>query len=343
MPERIMKRALLLIGLFAAFAAMPFPSASAASKTLYVASYAGQYEETLRKSAPKFEAENDCAIVSVPISAMDAVIKVRAGEQLDIVHLDPIWSFRGEAEGLFAKLDPALIPNLKNLYSAARLSEYTVAPNIGAYGLAYNPKFVDPAPDSWNIFLDPKYAGRVAMRPFMADSIELLVAMAKMNGGDEDNIAPGFARMREIGKNIHTWWRKHPECLELFQRGEIYVSLWTDGRAAWGKAQGANVEFVLPKEGSFPLVSTVNVAERSKNKALAMKYVNFLLEIDSGLEMARSMGYFPTNRNVKLPPEVQAKMAYTPENVGDIKMADWRKIIPKMDEWNERWEREIIQ
>lgn len=339
-----MKRALILLpGLVAVFTTIPLPRAEAASQTLYVASYAGQYEETLRKSAPKFEAENDCVIVSVPISAMDAVIKVRAGEQLDIVHLDPIWSFRGEAEGLFAKLDPALIPNLEHLYPVAHLSEHTVAPNIGAYGLAYNPKFVDPAPDSWAIFWDPKYAGRLAMRPFMADSIELLVAMAKMNGGDEDDIDPGFANMRAVGKNIHTWWRKHPECLELFQREEIYISLWTDGRAGWGKSQGANIEFILPKEGSFPLVSTVNVAERSKNKDLAMKYVNFLLEVDSGLEMARSMGYFPTNRNVKLSPDIQAKMAYTPTNAGDIVMADWRKIIPKMDEWNERWEREIIQ
>lgn len=310
---------------------------------LYVASYAGQYEDTLKKNVHIFEKENDCTVIFVPVSAMDAVIKVRAGERLDVVHLDPIWSFRGQAEGLFAKLDDSIITNMRELYPVALLSECTVAPNIGAYGIAYNPKFVSREPDSWNVFLDLEYKGRIGMRSFMADSIELLVMMAKINGGDEDNIDPGFTKMRDIGKNIHTWWKKHPECLELFQREEIFLSLWTDGRTEWAKSQGANVKFVLPKEGSFPLVSTVNVVEKSRNKQLAMKYVNFLLSIQSGEDMAEIMGYFPTNKNITLPDEIQEKMAYTPENAYGIQIADWEKIIPKMDEWSERWEREIIQ
>lgn len=310
---------------------------------LYVASYAGQYEDTLKKNVRDFEDDNECTVVFVPVSAMDAVIKVRAGERLDVVHLDPIWSFRGEAENLFAKLDKDIVANLTELYPIALLSEHTVAPNIGAYGIAYNPKFVSPPPDSWNIFLDPKYKGRTAMRNFMADSIEFLVMMAKMNGGDEDKIDIGFQKMGEVGENIHTWWKKHPECLELFQREEIYIALWTDGRANGAKSQGANVEFVLPKEGSFPLVSTVNVVEKSPNKQLAMKYIDFLLSVESGEIMAESMGYFPTNKNVRLSGEIQAKMAYTPQNAYDVKMADWHKIIHKMDEWSERWEREIIK
>jgi len=311
--------------------------------TLYVASYAGQYEETLKKNVHDFEQENNCTVIFVPISAMDAVIKVRAGERLDVVHLDPIWSFRGEAEGLFARLDDTIVSNMKELYPIAILSEITIAPNIGAYGIAYNPKFISPAPDSWNIFLDQKYTGRIGMRSFMADSIELLVMMAKINGGNEDNIDPGFEKMSEVGKNIHTWWKKHPECQELFQRQEIYLSLWTDGRTAGAKSQGTNVEFALPKEGSFPLVSTVNVIEKSPVKKLAMKYVNFLLSVQSGEIMADQMGYFPTNKNVKLTRETQAKIAYTPENAYDVKIADWKKILPKMDEWSERWEREIIR
>jgi putative spermidine/putrescine transport system substrate-binding protein len=313
---------------------------SAAPERLVVATYGGEYEETLKANAPEFEAKNNVKIEFVPVSSSDVLAKVRAGEDFDVVHLDPIWSLRGEAEGLFAPLSSE-VTHAGDLYDIGTLSKFTVIPNVGAYGIAYNPDLVKPAPDSWLDLFAPAYKGKIAMRGFRPDSIELMVLMAKLNGGDERNIDPGFRKMAELGKNVHSYWNKHPEVLELFRRKEIAMSVWTDGRVAWANKEGVPVKFVLPKEGSFPLVSTVNVIKGSKQEDVANRYVNFLLSPKEGETMAEKMGYFPTNKKSQIKPEVLKLLAYTPENIDDVVMADWSHIVTQMDNWQERWDREV--
>src|SRR5690606_33933343 len=115
--------------------------------------------------------------------------------QVDVIHADMAWAFRGEAQNAFEKLDPEIVTNLSALYPKARFSEYGVITNFGQYGIAYNPEEVNPAPTSWNDLWKPEYQGAVTTAGFDAANIELLVLMAKLNGGSEDNIDPGFAKM----------------------------------------------------------------------------------------------------------------------------------------------------
>ena len=46
----------------------------------------------------------------------------------------------------------------------------------------YNPKFVDPAPDSWEALLDPKYKGRVVVEN---QPEEIVAYMGKASGVDD--------------------------------------------------------------------------------------------------------------------------------------------------------------
>jgi putative spermidine/putrescine transport system substrate-binding protein len=323
----------------AALLAACAPGGSAANKDeIVVLGYGGAYDEVLKKNAADFEKETGIHVTIVPHSGSDALVKARAKEA-DVVFTDPIWAFRGESEGLWEKLDGS---NLNDLYKVARLSDYSVIHDFGAYGIAYNPDTVQPAPTSWNDLWNPKFKGHVILRSFTPDSIELLVLMAKLNGGSERDIDPGFAKMSQLGRNVNSWFGTHPQALELYRSGEATIGVWNDARTAWAKTQGANVKFVVPKEGAFTLMSVMTVVKGRPNTADALKYVNFELGQQAQERMAQEVGYFPANSTVKLAPEVQQKMALNPKNIESVQMADWKYIVTVLDQWQTRWEKEVL-
>jgi putative spermidine/putrescine transport system substrate-binding protein len=315
------------------------PGGSSAKKDeIIVLGFGGAYDEVLKANAAEFEKQTGVNVTILPHSGSDALVKARAKEA-DIMFTDPIWAFRGESEGLWEKLDGN---NVSELYKKARLSDYSVVHDFGAYGIAYNPDKLQPAPTSWNDLWSPKYKSHVTLRSFKPDSIELLVLMAKLNGGSERTIDPGFAKMAQLSQNVHSWFGTHPQALELYRSGEATVGMWTDARTAWAKSEGANLKFAVPKEGAFPLVSVLTVVKGRPNTDAALKYVNFELGQQAQERMAQEMGYFPANSTVKLAPDVQQKMALNPKNIESVQMADWKYIVTVLDQWESRWEKEVL-
>lgn len=331
----------LIVSVFVLSGCSPQTPAEGEQRELYVLQYGGKYEDVLRANAIEFEEKYNAKVIFVPGSAMDAVMKVR-NKEVDVAFMDPIYAFRGEKEGVWERLDSESVPNLDNLYNVARLSDYTVAHDLGCFAIAYNPKFVKEAPTSWCDLWNPDYKDKITMTSLRADTMELMVLMAKLGGGDERNIDPGFEKMVELVPNIHTWYTEHAQCLDLLRNEEVWLALWSDGRVVWAKDEGVEVEIAVPEEGGFAQISTMNVVAGRPNKDLALAYVNFELDKQAQLNMAKELGYFPPNKTVQLPPDVQEKCAFTPENVEKVQMADWMYVEGVMDEWNERWEKDVL-
>ncbi|CAH1652292.1 ABC transporter substrate-binding protein [Chelatococcus asaccharovorans] len=313
-------------------------SAQAQTKELVVAAFGGAYTDALKKNIAQFEKDNDVKVTFVPASGADGLAKAMAKE-IDVVHADMAWAYRGEAQGAFEKLDPNIVTNLDKLYPKARFSEYGVITNFGEYGIAYNPKEASPAPSSWLDLWDAKYDGAVSTAGFDAANIELLVLMAKLNGGNEDNIDPGFKKMAELGKHITVFYSQHPQLLDLFRNNEVVIARWLRGRVDWANKQGVSLGFAVPKEGAIGLVSTVHVVKGRPNTELAQKFVNHLLSVDSQTAYASDLGYTPARAGLDLK---GVKVPYGEEVVGSLLIADWKKIVPKMDAWKERWEKEVV-
>lgn len=313
-------------------------SALAQSKELVVAAFGGAYTDAIRKNIASFEKENDVKVTFVPASGADGLAKAMAKE-VDVVHADMAWANRGEAQGAFEKLDPAIVTNLAKLYPKARFSDYGVITNFGQYGIAYKPTDVNPAPTSWLDLWKDQYSGAVTTASFDAANIELLVLMAKLNGGSEDNIDPGFKKMAELGKHITVFYSQHPQLLDLFRNGEVVMARWLRGRVDWANKQGVELQFAVPQEGAIGLVSTVHVVKGRPNTELAMKFVNNLLGEASQTTYATDLGYTPARVGLDLS---GVNVPYSDEVVNSLLISDWRKIVPQMDAWKERWEKEVV-
>lgn len=318
-------------------------AASAQQKELIVSGFGGAYDETVKESAKSFEAENNVKVTVVPSAGADNLAKVR-NKEIDIMISDPLFALRLESENVFAKLDPKLVPNLQHVIKQAVYSEYTVAANLGAYIIAYSPDRVKQAPTSWYDLAKPEFAGRVELRNFRPENIDLITMFAKRAGGDERRPDAGFAEMAKIAKNVHSWTSTHAEILQLFRNGEVDIGSWTDGRVAWAKnEEKVNVAAAIPKEGFFPLSSTMNVVAGRPNTELAQKLLNHLLGADAGVRMATRLGYFPTNSTVQLPAEVSARLVLNKDNIDQLQTSDWKYIVSVYADWQRRWEKEVVR
>ena len=95
-------------------------------------------------------------------------IKAQQSGQFDIVSADALWVPYYYQHGLTYPFDIDEIPVSKQLYSVAR--EFSIWNNSAGYlayprawsalRIYYNPKYVNPAPTSYDVLLDPKYKGK---------------------------------------------------------------------------------------------------------------------------------------------------------------------------------------
>ena len=333
---------LLIGGALATGLAFTLP-AHAQQTELIVSGFGGAYDEAMAASVKSFEEANNVKVTIVPAAGADNLARVR-NKEIDIMVSDPIFALRLEAEDSFVKLDPAIVTNLQYLYPQAVYSDYTVSANFGAYVIAYNPDKITTPPESWYDLAKPEYEGKVALRGFRPENIELIVLFAKLAGGDEKNPDAGFAEMAKIARNVHVWVTSHAEMLDLYRSGQVDLGTWTDARIAWAKNdEKVNVAGSVPKEGFFPLSSTISVVKGRPNAELALKLVNPLLSIESGINMATRLGYFPTNSQVELPADIQAKLVLNKDNIKELKTADWKYLVTVYDEWQSRWEKEVVK
>lgn len=316
-------------------------------RELTVVTFSGSFQDIQEKNLAKsgFEEEYNCDVIFVEAEGNDE-LELLKNKEVDVFYSDFMYTCEGETMGLFEKLTVEDVPNIANLYDFAIYSDYTLIHDVGAYGIAYNPDLVEEVPEHWVDLWKEEYAGKLMLRPFRADSIELMVYMAKLEGGDEKNMDAGFAKMAEIAPSVHTWSTSHSTTLELFRSGDISVGMWTDGRVAWAKEQGVDLEFVMPEEGGFSLVTTINAVKGTGNEDLAKAYINMELSAECQTTQGEELGYFPMNKDAydMLSDNAKKMMAFTPEIVenGGVLMCDWPYVVTVYDQWAERWEKEVM-
>src|SRR2546430_1183813 len=79
----------------------------------------------------------------------------------------------------------------------------------------------------------------------------------------------------------------------------------------------------------------------SKNKDLAWKLIDMYLSPEVQAAFASELFFSPTNKTVKLPPEVAKKLISGPADVDRLVTFDWNQIVKQRPQWTERWNKEL--
>src|SRR6266702_3394331 len=287
-------------------------SALAQTKTLYVAAYGGSFEQTMRRDIiPPFEKKHGVKIEYVAGSSTDTLAKLQAqkgNQQIDVAIVDDGPMYQAVALGFCRDLAKA--PIFGDIYDVMRFSSgKAVGLGMVGTGLMYAKKAFEeskwPAPTSWEDLKDPKYAKKLVIPPLNNTyGRHALVMMARLRGGGEKKIDPGFKAFKdEIGPNVLVYEPSPGKMTELFQSGQATIAVWGSGRAKALADTGFPAAFVYPKEGGLALGVAACPIAGGKSQPEADTFVQFLLTPEIQLALARGGGLGPANKTLDLKPE----------------------------------------
>lgn len=320
-----------------------------AETTLYVANVGGSNETMYRqKIIPAFEKAHDVKIVYVAGNSSDTLAKLQAQkghQQINVAVMDDGPMYQAMQMGLCAKIDEA--PVMKDLYPLARLGPTAVGVGMVATGIGYNAdafkKMGLPAPDSWSVLTDKRLKGKLGVPPITNTyGLHTLVMLARINGGGEKNIEPGFTAIaKQVAPDVLSWAPTPGEMDGLMQSGDVILAPYGSGRAVALQNTGFPLKFVYPKEGAVALQVAACVVAENAQPALSQQFVQYLLGPDVQALQAQAMGLGPVNSTVKLTPEVAARVPYGASQIAKLVALDWTTINPHRTEWTERWNRSV--
>lgn len=266
----------------------------------------------------------DLKVVVKNVSAPEEFFDQIRGMKVDLIspaHNIPKshqWPFiRG---GVVLPVNLNHIPNYKNIIPALQKADYLTEGEIvygvpivyGQYGLAYNTNIIKDAPESWNVFWDPKYAGKYTISSDYHEANIYITALAlgydenQIFNYDDVNVPKVNKRLKTLAKNAKSLWVGVDDA-----DGMQGLALAT----SWGfsfpklKQRGEVWKFAHPKEGVTGWIDNwmigYSLEYKPVMKQIAEEWINYSIGTEMQLEYVRSINQCPVNISIvdKLTPE----------------------------------------
>lgn len=326
-----------------------FPGMShAQAKRLVFATFTGSWEEAHRAVlVPAFKkATNNAEIILDPMLSVDQIAKVTAARNnppIDIMLHDPGPALTAIDQGLVENYPVASSKNYKDLIGEAQ-EETGPAIFFQVVGLTYNPDKIKKPPTSWKDLWKPEYKGRAGITNLNSTlGTGFLVEIAKMFGGSETNIEPGFKALNDLKPNLAAVAANPGALATLFQQGQVDISPGNFNAIQILKARGVPVEFVIPQEGAIAFKTTIHIVKNTQNRELAIALIEAAMSPEVQTKLMQSPYLVvPTNSKVKMEGEIAKVLA---KDQAEMKkrfvFQDWKKINEQRAQWIERFNREI--
>lgn len=332
-------------------AALVLPSSAVlAQATLYVGGSGGATETLMKeKIIPAFESRTGAKVVYVPGNSTDILAKIQAQkgkQEISLAIIDDGPMYQAVGQGLCAPVERTGPVN--DLYDNARMvGDKSVGIAFIATGLGYNKDIFRrngwAPPTSWKDLEDPKYKGKVVIPPITNGyGLLTLVMQARVNGGGEANIEPGFDVMtRKVAPNVLAWEPSPGKMAQMMQTGEAPLVVWGNGRVQSVADQGAPVEFVYPREGSPVIMVAACVTDGAPQPKLGQQFLQHIVSPEVQAQMAQVLAWGPVSKKAQITPEVAKKVVYGPQQVSTLLAPDYGVINAKRAEWTQRWNRAV--
>lgn len=321
--------------------------ASAEETEFVFGGFGGSLQKALQSTViPAFEKKYGVRVIYVTGTSNQILAKVKTQKnrpQIDVIWANDTTHYQGKAEGLFAKIDPAKVPNLADLYDFAKDPDGVgVVMGIQSLGLQYNTQVFKEKgwepPTSWMDLWDEKYKGHVVAYNMPIGYTNLVFSkIAALNGGSNEKLEPAWDKFKALVPNALAFVDPPAQIDALFGTGSAWIGFNGSARVADLANQGAPVALALPKEGGILYPQQFDIVEGAPHPDLAQKFIDFTLSPESQKEIAQTMLFGPVNKTVRLEPEVAAKVPYGAENVEKLEHLDISAINKDLQALTSRW------
>ncbi len=200
-----------------------------------------------------------------------------------------------------------IIPDLQNAdYISDNGEVYGVPIVYGPYGLAYNTAVFKEAPDTWNIFWDPRYAGKYSVS---SDYYETNIYFAGLASGlgkkdifdyDKMNTPEIREKLQQLAQNAKTFWKGVDTADDL--QGLAFATAWGFSIPELSK-RGEIWKMAQPKEGTTGWVDNwmigVSLKDKPQMKQIAEEWINYSIGPEVQAGYVRKIAQFPVNLSIK--------------------------------------------
>lgn len=314
------------------------------ARELVIITYPGKLSEPHRWLADQMEAHHaGLKVQLVPSDSQDIVAQIKAGQgysPYDAMPNDEPPHLIGIREGYITKRDDAVLRNLGAVYPALleKSQGYGVPATYSLVGIAYNTALVKSPPESWADLWNPQLKGKIGIARTSSNlGLATLAIATKTFGGSEDNLEPGWERLKMLEAKAA---RSPATLTQMLEREEIAIApLWNNNTAAAAE-KGLPIRFVMPKPGATAIISYFSGIASTRHPDLVNEWLDGILSPAYQAKAAGSPYYFgPTVRDVKVPDAARPYTPSTPEEVLALQTIDWTKIVPVRGQLVERFDR----
>lgn len=310
-------------------------------RTLVVSEWGYTPKESQEYLYKPFEQEHNVKVVIETGNNADRLNKMKIRGGIDVMFITDAFSQQGIDDGVFAKIDPKLLPNLADIYDVAKAPqgpEWGPGYTVGRYGIIYDSAKVKPI-TSWKDLWRPDLKGLVAVPGFTTTTGPVTVVVAGDRVGVDAFADPdaAFKSLAELKPNIRKTYLSGSELTNLFSTGEVTVAAVQDFAVPAIMKAIPTAKWAALDEGAFLVFNTLNIGAKSQNKELAHAFINYRLSPEVQKKFA-TVGDGTVNKKVSLTPEETKTMAYGPEEIAKLRKTDFAKIIKAKSNWSGRWD-----
>ena len=288
-------------------------------------------------------------------SSDELVAKLRGGSASNYDVISPSSDVAASIArtGLAAPLDLSNLPSYSQL--SAKLRDLPlVKANGKVYGVPFmwgpNPLLYDTtvfakAPDSWAVFWDPKYKGKISVW----DDLSTVYMAAQILGYDkpdpsqlysltDEQLAAVKKKLIELKPNIRKIWSTGGELTNLFENHEIVLAMgWPLNTNDLRKA-GFPIGETIPKENTTGWIDHLMITAASNHKQLGHEFLEYMIEAKTQKLVTDRTHYTPANpaaAQFLTPEEIQSLHLDNPDAYMQ-RIYFWQDV-PRRAKYNEIW------
>lgn len=272
---------------------------------------------------PQFEADHSCSVI-YDNYASDAELEARlatGGGAYDVVFPSDRAMHALLAKGHLAKIDKALLPNIRNL-DPKFLSPpfdpgntYSIPYFWGTLAVGIRTDFISHAVQGFEVLFDPRNRSRITM----LDDLENVVAAVlihlglPLNSVDPAHLAQAERLLQEQKPLVQAYTSDSYK--ERLITGEAWAALGWSGDLGQAAREEPRVKVIVPRTGTMTWLDSMAIPRAAQNAELAHAFINYLLDPVPAMKNTLAVQYATPNLAVRerLPPAMrQDESVYPP-------------------------------
>lgn len=267
--------------------------------------------------------------------SMYAKLKTWKAGAYDLVVPSTYFIAKMRNEGMLQKIDKSQLSNFRNLDPDLLNkpfdpnNDYSIPYIWGATAIGVNTDEVDAKTlTQWADLWKPQYKQSLLLTDDAREVFQMALLKLGYSGNTQDpkQIEAAYEELKKLMPNVLAFNSDNPG--NPFMEGEVNVGMIWNGSAWVARQAGTPLQIIWPKEGGIFWMDNLAIPANAKNKAGALKLINFLLRPDVAAKVAETIGYPTPNLAARklLPPEVASDPSlYPPADV--IKNGEWQNDV----------------